>query len=130
MSELSAKQQRAIAALLTESTTEKAAEAAGVNSRTIRRWMKDDSAFRLGLAKAEAEAVREAARAVAGGAMEAAAFLREVVTNEAAETRERIMAARLLLSPLKDFRLAILEEKIAAIEDADRARRTGFSPDG
>lgn len=117
MSELSAKQQRAIAALLIESTTEKAAEAAGVNSRTIRRWMKDDSAFRQALAKAEAEAVREAARAIAGGAIEAAAYLREVVANEGAETRERIAAARVLLGRLPDFRLAALAMRLAELEE-------------
>ncbi|MCB0165605.1 MAG: hypothetical protein KDI79_15345 [Anaerolineae bacterium] len=122
MSELSTKQQRVIAALLTESTIEKAADSAGVNSRTIRRWMKDDSAFQKALAKAEAEAVHEAARGIAGGASEAAAYLRKVVANEGAETRERIMAARILLARLPDFRLAILEERMAAIEEAERAR--------
>lgn len=44
--ELSTNKTRALAALLTSTSMAEAAETAGVNERTLRRWISDDTTFR------------------------------------------------------------------------------------
>lgn len=73
--------ERAILALLSERTIELAATKAGVNERTLRRWLTDDEAF-----KAEHDAAR--------AAMFQAGMSRiHALTGRAVETLEDLMAA-------------------------------------
>ncbi len=54
-------QKRAIKALLQYPTIDQVAEAIGVNSRTIHRWL-NEPGFRLALSQAEGEAIDQVAR--------------------------------------------------------------------
>lgn len=116
MSDLTTKQRRTIIALLEQPTTEAAAKSAGVTSRTIRRWF-DDPAFVDALRQAESEAVSAAARQLAGGASEAAAALRSVLTDPNATAAAKSGAARAILASLPPIRLlSVIENRLDLLE--------------
>lgn len=75
---LSPKQQRAIAALLTSKTDAEAAQAVGVDARTLYRWMRQP-AFVAALREAGKRAVEIAGRRLQG------------LTGKAAETLDALM---------------------------------------
>jgi NADPH-dependent ferric siderophore reductase len=101
---LPTKKRRAIAALLVTPSVKSAAQVAEISERTLHRWLKD-TGFQAALAEAEAEAVAQAARQMAGGANEAVIALRQVLRNPAATPREKIAAASAYLSHLPKIRL-------------------------
>lgn len=115
MSGLSGKQKKAIAALLSEPTTEAAAESAGVTSRTIRRWLKQP-AFRQALTQAETEAIEEAARLMAAASIQAVRTLLDIMKNEP-ESSERRQAAAVVLARVGPIRLlGQLENRLSELE--------------
>jgi len=101
---LSTKKRRAIAALLIAPTIKSAAQVAEVSERTLHRWL-NDTDFQTALAVAEAEAVAQAARQMAGGANEAVITLRQIFRSQTATPREKIAAATAYLSHLPKIRL-------------------------
>jgi hypothetical protein len=120
---LSTKQNKAIAALLTEPTREEAAKKAGVIARTIRRWLADSEDFRQALAAAEVDLIANAARSIAAGSNEAVAVLRDIMLDEDNTTRTRRAAASSLLSHLPPVRLlGSLEAAIARLQQGDDAK--------
>ena len=80
MSELTPKQNRAILALLECPTIEAAATQAGVNVRTLNRWM-DETTFITALKGAEGRAVDLAARRLVGLSTKALDALESVLDN-------------------------------------------------
>jgi HEAT repeat protein len=91
---VTAKQHRAIAALLTTRTVQEAAAEAGVGERTLYRWM-GDAAFRVAYSTASHERLAETIgrlRAVAGEAVET---LRTALQDTSASVRVRAAVALL-----------------------------------
>ncbi len=112
---LSTKKHRAIAALLTESSTEAAAVTAGVAASTIYRWLQTDAQFCRALAEAETAVVADAAREIATASREAITILRAVFRDKTARPRDKVAAANSILSHLPSVRL--LGSIEAAIEE-------------
>jgi hypothetical protein len=117
MAGLTYKQKKAITALLSEPTQEEAAKVAGVGYRTLCRWLAEDEKFQQALTAAEAEAVANAARLMAGGAIEAVNTLLSILKDKEASHKERIAAARAFLSSLPTMRLlGSIESRLAEVE--------------
>jgi hypothetical protein len=93
---LGLKQRRGVAAVLAEPTLDDAARAAGVATRTLRRW-RAEPAFAQALEAAAGEAFDEALARVRGIAGAAVETLREVMTDPAAPASARVSAARCVL---------------------------------
>ena len=95
-SELDAKQERAVLALLEHPTITKAAKAAKVAEATLHRWLADD-AFQAAYRAGQARVWEGALSSLQAGATEAAACLRAIVGDENAPTSCRLTAARTIL---------------------------------
>lgn len=115
MSDLTIKQKRAIESLLTARTLEEAAKAAGINPRSLTRWM-DDPAFRAELARQEGEAIQAATRRLTALADDAVAAVEDVLTGYA-KPAARLRAAEMVLSNLLKLReLVGLEQRVPELE--------------
>ena len=106
------KQQKALLALLTNPTKEKAAAAAGITSKTLRGYLADP--------EFQAEATRQAQQAIAP----ALSTLREVVEDSGEGSQFRISAARSIL----EYSLKLTEQNdiLAKLKELEKAveRRT------
>ena len=89
---MSAKQEKAIAALLASGSINAAAEAVGVSSRTLRRWLQDDS-FAAELRRARARAFSLALSRLASATVEAVDLLVATMRDRAASPGIRVRAA-------------------------------------
>ncbi|MGA5339026.1 hypothetical protein ACPCK3_07405 [Streptomyces griseoincarnatus] len=111
----------AILALARGDTSEEAAREAGVSGRTVRRWAEDPD-FQAEVRAVRTEMLQHAVGQLAAGAIEAVTALRDALKD--ADGRNRVQAARTLLDAVLALRESLdLEERIAAIEAADRDRR-------
>jgi transposase-like protein len=121
---ITVKQQAALDSLLADGDQVKAARAAGVNDRTLRRWM-HDPAFAAALQQAQdatLDAVTSDLVRAAGGAV---ALLRETVDNADAALGLRLQAARTLLDAALRWReLRGIERRLDALEQAINATPT------
>lgn len=90
------KQTQALAALLTQPTKEKAAQAAGIGLTTLKRYLSDPQ-FQAEYQKAVSEMVADAAAQAKQSLSPALSCLREIVTSEDAADGSKIQAARTLL---------------------------------
>lgn len=116
MSDLKANQRKAILCLLQNSTIAAAAECAGVNDRTIYRWL-EDSAFLAELRQAESAMIDSAARLLAGGAADVVAVLVAIAGNQSEKSSDRIRAGAVILGNLLKLQeLRQLEQRIAELE--------------
>ena len=118
MIQLTQKQQRALVALLTNSTKEAAAKAAGIESKTLRRYLSDPE-FQAEYRKAFAAMVEDATRQAQQAIAPALSCLREIVEDKEETAQTRIQAARSTL----EYALRLTEqldivERIQALEDA------------
>lgn len=115
---LTQKQQRALVALLTSSTKEAAAKAAGIEPKTLRRYLADpefQEEYRRAFASMVEDATRQAQQAIAP----ALSTLREIVEDREEATQARIQAARSTL----EYALRLTEQldilgRIQALEAA------------
>ena len=87
------KQQKALLALLTNPTKEKAAAAAGITSKTLRGYLADPE-FQAEYRKAFAGMVEDATRQAQQAIAPALSTLREVVEDSGEGSQFRISAAR------------------------------------
>lgn len=101
---LSPRQELALQALLTHPTQKEAAAAAGVSDTALWRYMKDEE-FSRRLREARHQAVGHAAARLQGGAGEAVAVLRDLMTKEDAPPAARIAAARTVI----DYSFRVIE---------------------
>ncbi len=90
------KMQKALLALLTSSTREKAAAAAGITSKTLRGYLANPE-FQLEYKKAFGNMVEDATRQSQQALAPALATLREIVEDREENTQARISAARSVL---------------------------------
>jgi hypothetical protein len=113
---------RAIRALLTEPTIEKAAKAAKVGERTLHRWMRRDD-FREAFDSARKEALSISIASLQSTTAQAVHALRTVLTDEIARPGDRISAARIVLEyALRGAELLDLEQRMAALEVDSRVK--------
>lgn len=93
---LTQKQQKALAALLTNPTKEAAAKAAGIESKTLRRYLADPE-FQSEYQKAVSGMIEDAATQARQSLSPALSCLREIVEDGKETATARIQAARTIL---------------------------------
>ena len=94
---MTARQQKALAALLTTPSKEAAAKAAGISARSLRDYLADpefQSEYRKAFGNMVEDATRQAQQALAP----ALSTLREIVEDKEEDANARISAARAILS--------------------------------
>jgi hypothetical protein len=107
---------RAIRALLTEPTIEKAAKAAKVGQRTLYRWLRRED-FRDAFDAARRDALAQSMATLQGVTADAVHALREVLTDANARPADRVSAARAVLDfALRGSEMLDLEPRLAALE--------------
>ncbi len=124
MSELPPVRARAVVALLRQPTLAKAAREAGVNERTLRRWLAEAD-FRAALDVTRRDVFGEVLSCMQGGAAKALEALHGVLDDDAARPSEKVAAARVLLDHAhraaealdSNARLAALERALDAREE-------------
>jgi hypothetical protein len=124
MSDLNDRQARALTALLGGKTITDAARAAGVNEKTVRRWLTDSDEFNMALAAGGREALLGAMNITTAVARNAAGVVIEVMRDPRTPPGVRLRAATAMLemllkwAELQDFevRLRKLEGKNDATE--------------
>jgi uncharacterized protein YhjY with autotransporter beta-barrel domain len=120
--ELSARQARAIAALLSEPSIRKAAEASDIPERTIYAWLKDDLAFQASYREARSAAVQQATAQLQRASTAAVNVLCQLLKSDKAPA-VRLGAARAILEfAFEATKLDDLAARIAALEEQDAAR--------
>mgnify|MGYP001106878810 FL=1 len=90
------KKHKALLALLTNPTKERAAEAAGITSKTLRGYLADPE-FQAEYKKAFADLVEDATRKVQQTLEPAVAVLREIMEDRSENSQVRVSAARSVL---------------------------------
>lgn len=115
---LTQKQHRALVALLTNPTKEAAAKAAGIESKTLRRYLANPE-FREEYQKAFRSMVEDAARQAQQAIAPALSTLREIVEDTDEPAQARIQAARSTL----EYALRLTEQldMMGRIENLERA---------
>lgn len=113
---LNAKQLRAIDALITGATREAAAQAAGVSTRQVHRWLSENVTFQRALRDAEAQALARVVRRLARMA-DAACNVLESAMAGGADARQ-VRAADIVLSRLLNWKeLVELDRRVTALEE-------------
>ncbi len=102
---MTARQQRALSALLQSPTTESAALAAGVGYTTLRRWLREDDAFKKAYQNELTQLVADAATQAKRSMAPALSVLREIIEDQYSSDSSRISAARVLL----DYGIRLME---------------------
>ena len=116
------KREKALAALMTSRTMKDAAEAAGIDPRTMRRYMQDAD-FIAEYRQMTAEMMQEARIRSQQLITPAIETLAEICLDDNAKNGERITAARSLLEwSLKITEVTDIEERLVALENAERGR--------
>ncbi len=110
------KQQKALAALITYPTREQAAEAAGITSKTLRKYLQDPE-FKEAYARESHNIIDEATRQAQSGLAPALETLREIVESDAYSPSVRIQAARTLLE--YTLRLTEITDILRALEETE-----------
>ncbi len=114
----SRKQDAAISALLSRGTIGEAAQAVGIDEKTLRRWMADPE-FRAAFHQARAEVLQHSLGFVAEGLVHGALVLRQILRDPEAGASAKVAAVRLLYDlAFKDRELESLEGRLAALEGA------------
>jgi hypothetical protein len=124
-SKLGRKQEDAIAALLTQRNIDEAANAAGVGTRTLLRWMKIpefDAAYR----EARRQAYGQSISRLQQGSTAAATTLLKVMVDIATPPSTRVRAAEAVLSlAAKAIEIEDLDARLKELEMAVEANKGG-----
>lgn len=116
---LSAKQKKAIAALLTAGTVARAAKVCRIGERTIFRWLNEDETFKAELQRAGDELIGATVRQLSDAAGLAVITLRTIITDRAAPSGSRVRASAVVLGSMLRVKEQLdLEQRIAALEAA------------
>ncbi len=116
---LTPKKTKAISALLEQPTIEAAAELAGVNPRTLYRWMRE-RAFQVGLREAEGQAIDRTARRLISLLDKALTAIEDIMDHPSQlGAGNKRLAAQAVLDQLTKLReLRNIEGRIADLEAA------------
>ena len=121
--ELTPKQTRAITALLSAKDVQSAAKEAGVGERTLHAWL-TDPAFKDALKAAEATAIEDAVRRLAGAAQYAVIVVQMIMADKANTASVRLRAASVLLEQTMKLRqFADLEQRLSDLEQKYQAQQ-------
>lgn len=115
MSDLTAKQKAAVRCILSCRTLEGAATAAGVDSRTLRRW-KESEAFREALQEAQAEATAQTLIRLENALAESIEALRSLLADTEESQVRRAAAAVLLRHGLEAIELRAITARLDELE--------------
>lgn len=122
---MTARQQKALAALLSTSSKAAAARAAGISDRTLRDYLADPT-FRAEYEKAFKDMVEDATKQAKQSLSPALSTLREIVEDKGEDTQARISAARAILSNgIKLIETADILTRIKELENAIAGGRDG-----
>lgn len=114
---MTAKQRRALGALLTASTVQEAAKEANISYSTLRRWLASDADFRREYNGELQSIIESAAVRARQGMGEAVETLREIVTDREAAQNTRVAAARTILeSGGRLIEMQTIEARLSALE--------------
>lgn len=117
-SELTTRQQKAIAALLTSRDAKAAAAAAHIGYRTLCRWL-TEPAFKAALMQSEGEAIDTATRRLLGLQDAAIDTFDTILTDEKAALAIKLRAAQAILDYLLRLReLRNIEQRLVELEKA------------
>jgi hypothetical protein len=115
-----------VAALAGGATIAEGAEAGGVSSRTIDRWLREPG-FREAVQKARTDLLDRAIGLLAAQAAQAIAVLTDIMTDPTAPAAARVSASRTVLEhPLRAREHGEMAARISELE-ATFAARTGHS---
>lgn len=112
---LSRNQRRALAALLEHRTITRAAEACGLSTKTLSRYMADPI-FRVELANRESALIDEAGRVLIGGQLMALQTLADLMKKARHEGTRRLAAATWMDLCLRWRELRNIEERLSKLE--------------
>lgn len=114
---MSHKQEKAIAALLSEKTIAAAALTAGIGEATLLRWLKDEP-FATAYREARREVVTQAVSQLQRASGEAVDTLREVASDASAPASSRVAAARVILdTAIRAVELEDLAVRVERLEE-------------
>lgn len=114
---LTHKQTKALAALLTQPTKEKAASAAGIGLTTLKRYLADPE-FQAEYQKAVSNMIADAATQAKQSLNPALSCLREIVENGDETATARVQAARVLLE--YGLRLTEIVDVVKKLEELEQ----------
>jgi hypothetical protein len=114
-SDLTTRQHKAIAALLSESTLTAASKKAGINPRTLYRYLQLEP-FRQALANTESQAIDAAARRLVGGLDLALDTLSDLMQEAESESVKRQAASDWAGHTVKLLELRVLDNRISDLE--------------
>jgi hypothetical protein len=113
---LTAKQEKAVAALLSEPTMKSAAQLVKVSEITLIRWLRED-AFRDAYQEARREATKQAIARLQQASSEAVDTLRDVMNSSSAQPGARVSAAKTVLElSLKAVEIEDLQTRVEQLE--------------
>jgi hypothetical protein len=115
---MTSRQQKALAALIRAPTVEAAARASGIGYGTIRRWLREDVAFREAYKTALNEMIDDAAAQAKHCLALAFETLSEIMQNKGISPMARVSAARTALE--YSLRLTEANDIIAQIREMER----------
>lgn len=118
---LGVKQLAAIEALLTFATRKDAAQAAGVDRKTLQRWLANPT-FAAELRAAESAVMDEASRRLLSIANDALTVIDETLKDTTIPPSVRLRAAESILDRLAAWQDRDLERRIVALEERLGAR--------
>jgi transcription elongation GreA/GreB family factor len=114
---LTPRQEQGITALLVRGSLQAAAEASGVNEKTLRRWLREDAAFQIAYREARRAVVQHAIVQVQHATGEAVETLRHVMQDRESPASARVSAAKVILeTAVKGIEIEDLAARIAALE--------------
>lgn len=119
---LSARQKRAIVALLQSTSIVEAAATAGVGEATVHRYL-NDSAFRDELHKRQDSAMAAAASALAGLMGDALKVLSDILQSDDTSDSVKVRAAGIILNERALIEIAALARDIRDLEDGKDEKR-------
>lgn len=94
---MTARQKKALAALISSPTIKAAAKASGIGYTTIRRWLKEDEAFAQAYRDAAAEVMDDAVFLARNSITPALLTLRQIISDKGQAGAVRSQASRTLL---------------------------------
>lgn len=129
MSEINNNQVKAAQVLANGGSIQEAADKAGVTERTVYNWRHSDMAFRAKITELKDAVFFDGYLLVSSLVRDAALVLQSVMEDESASNRDRISAAKAVLSSVLQIRENYeLQSRIEAIEAQLAAREGDITP--
>ena len=114
---MTARQKKALAALINAPTMRAASISAGVTYSTLRRWIVEDEEFRKAYYEELSVLIEDAANQARQGMTEAMSVLRQIVCDEDAVQSNRLAAAKIIIeSGARLIEIQSYESRISELE--------------